>query len=790
MSNFDIPINYKRDVIMRYDNTRNDDNEYIEEKNKIAENKREQKNTLYIDNIINPDFTPDVFIRQQTNIKEINKIEKNDFDPYLNYLENKGLISTNAQVRYNIEYVNIDSTNRNKVPYNIATKLYQLDNNCLDIVDNYLNIQMSKSIINDFTVGDKISITNILPLEDIYNCYDTSDNPVITFIEGKSYAIININPNINIMNNENTNTTTLDLYKYYDTTNVTVQISGVIGTSSYQIQNFFNSKELVTMYKNDPNSAFIGNIPVAFINDTHRIYLLPPGEIDISPDKNKFYIKLPYASIGNVIGNIITPQVIKSSKNSPKYVLDPYQISFTFNHYNLISLNELNADFPITNKNIYGYQVINSIHNDYITIKIYPNINSDLINQYNFSYLKFGGNGINLSLIKKINYAYPSQNYYSINLEKIYTNVVEIKLIDSLFKNPMITIVNNGVNKNNMLYFQSIENIETIQSIEIPSGYYTPDKLKSTIENLFSKTSRISNFYNYDSNYNIIIDIDDTTNIVTFKNYKKATLNQAIRNITPIINISDNMIGSGTYTIVIEHTNHGIFTDTSDVIFSGFIEDTGILASDLNGKKTIKILDTNTYEFTLNNINLQQTKRITLGGNGIVVVVPSEIKFYFNYQDTVADVLGFRNGGYESSITSFNSIIKNSDAYQNEQPYDFNGNPIIIKNNSIKLKKYLYFVMTCKEIGTNNIININNTQNIFAKFRISDDKILDNQFTPTPIFFYNPVTQLNTLTFAFYNPDNTLLDFNNEDHSFIIQITTIDNIPELTGLNSTMATRR
>jgi hypothetical protein len=791
MSNFDIPINYSRDVIMRHDNQLLDDSTYIEEKNKIVNEKREKKKTFYEDSIINPNFTPDEFIKQQTHIKETNKIETDEFHPYLNYLESKGLLNKNPQVRYNIDYINVDSANRNKEPYNIPKKLYQLDNNCLDITDNYLNIHINKTQISDFTIGDKISLTNILPLEKTYNCYDTSYNQVIYFESGKSYATIKINPNVNILYNESINTSTLDLYKYYDTTNVYVKISGVIGTSSYQIQNFFSSTNTISeMYKNDENSAFIGNIPVAFINDNHRIYLLPPDGTIATPDKNIFYIKLPYAATGSKIGNIITPNVISELTNTPQYLIDPYQISFTFNHYNLIPLNQLNADFPVTNNNIHGYHIINSIDDDYIKIKIYPNINLDLIDKYNFGYNRFGGNNINLNLINKINYGYPSQNNYSINLEKIYTNIVEIKIIDSLFKNPIITIINNGNSKNNMLYFQSIENIEAIQSIEIPQGYYTAEKLKLTLEHLFSNTSRISNFYNYDSNYNIIVDIDEATNLVSFTNYKKARLKQAIRNISPVINITDNMIGDGVYTITITHENHGIFTQTKDVIFSGFIDDTGILGSDLNGKKTITILDTNTYQFTLNNINLTQIKTITHGGNGITILVPSEIKFYFNYEDTAADVLGFRNGGIESSITSFNTIIKNSDPYQNEQPYDFNGNKITIKNNSIKLKKYLYFLMTCKEISQNNIINVNNKQNAFAKFKISDDNILNNEFTSTPIFFYNPLTQLDKLSFQFYNPDNTLIDFNNEEHSFILQITTIDNIPELTGLNSTMSTRR
>jgi hypothetical protein len=790
MANFDVPINYERDVIMKYDKNKISDEEYINNKNKLVNKKNNDTNNYTTDYIINPQFTPDTVIKNQFNVKKETTSHSEEFEPYLKYLEEKGLNNKNSQIRYNIDYINIDSLNRSIESYNSPSKIYNLDNNPLNIISNSLKINVGQNASKDFTVGDKISLTNIAPIQKIFNCYDQSNNPIIQFIEGKSYAVINFNPNVNILIDKETLNSTLDIYKYYDTINIKVHISGLIGTSSYTIQNFFNKTEIITLYKNDPNSAFIGNIPVAFMNDYHQLYLLPPGEVDVFPNPNIFYIKLPYPSSGNIIGNIITPEIIKQLSYKPDYILQPYQITFTFNHFNLIPLNEINADFPVNYQHIYGYQIVESVGFDYITFKLYPYINLDLINEYNFSYQNFGGNGVTLNLIQNINYAYPNQNQYSINLEKIYTNVVEIKLVDSLFKNPMITFIDYGNNKNNMLYFQSIENIEVIQSIEIPRGYYTSIELQNTLENLFSQVSRVNNFYNYLANYYINVNINEYTNIFTLTNYKKAVLSQPIRNISPPISINDLTIGKGSYTITIEHPNHGISNTTLDVIFSGFIDDTGIQAKDLNTKKTITILDGNTYQFTLNNINLATVKSITHGGNNVIVLVPSQIKFYFNYPDTAADVLGFRNGGYDSSITNFSYIIKNSVPYENEPAYDFNGNPITIRNNSIKLKKYKYFTMQCKEVGSNNIINACNLNNMFAKFRITDDNILDNEFTSTPIFFYNPLTELHKLSFTFYNPDNTLLDFNNEDHSFVLQITTIDNIPELTELNSTTSMRR
>ena len=62
---------------------------------------------------------------------------------------------------------------------------------------------------------------------------------------------------------------------------------------------------------------------------------------------------------------------------------------------------------------------------------------------------------------------YPSQNNYTISLNKLFTNVILIRLIDTSFTNPNKTIFDCGEEKNNRIYFQSIENISEIQFIEI-----------------------------------------------------------------------------------------------------------------------------------------------------------------------------------------------------------------------------------------------------------------------------------------------------------------------------------
>lgn len=781
MSEYNRPINYERDVIMKYNKDLVNDEDYINQKNEILNNKIQEEHNIKLEaNEYNPLFTPESLIQNQFSASRPTFVKTEEFNPYLNFLKNKGLDKQdNIKVRYNVEYINIDSLNRNKIPRNLPKYTYDLVENPLTIINNKLQIKLDDQQIKNINIGDKFSLTNIKPFEKIYSSYDDDKNTILTFIKDKKYIQINTNANINV-------TDTLKSYlKYFDTTKVYIKISGVQGV---KINNYFevqntnpydstanNIYNKIIQYSNDPEISYIGNIPVSFINNVHQIYLVPPGETDILFDENKFYILLPFESDGT---NIIT--TTDTNNNN-------YNITLNFYHYNFIPINELEADYPINNEHIRGFHIIKSINlaNNYITTDIYPPIDLNLINNDNYKYLNFGGNSIYLNIIDKIEYSYPNQNSYIINLNKAYNNVVQIKIIDAVFKNPGKTFYNTGTGKNNRLYFQSIENIEDIQYIEIDEGKYIFNTLKNIIETKFSQISRKINTSNfgYDLKYNINVNINENTNVITFTSYKSKTLETPINNIDPVINTNDPGIGEGTYTIVIDHQNHGIYDDTPIVLFSGFIDHLGISASYLNGLHEITVIDKNRYSFILKNVNLTSQKTLTNGGRNVTVFVPSPIKFYFNYSDTMGTALGFRNPGYASSVTDFNYIIKNSDPYLNELEYDVNGDRIIITNKSIKLYKFDYFLMECSII--NLLSNANTKKNFFTKFRITEDKIISNEITQTSSFFYDPIYELDKITFKFYNPDNTLVEFDDNDHSFTLEITTIDNIPELTNINST-----
>jgi hypothetical protein len=807
MSDFDKPINYKRDVKMNYDESLADDIDYINFKDKLVK-KIDSKNT-YNESVrqINQLFSPNSFISDKIDYNEQNNIKLNEFDPYINYINTKGLNQKNIKVRYNVEYLNIDSRNRNYNPKSIISNAYRLNNNPLSISNNQLIIAVSPTIINNLTLNSKISLSNVPLYQKSYLAFGDTNylnanvlNPInnsnptteplfIQFFSGKSYAQINVNPNIYFNNTNLSDIDFSELFKNFDTSKTTVSISGLKGVrllKTYENTNTiikYNTPIQLTAVNtiiNDINQPYIGNIPISYLNQTLQIYITPPGEINIIPNINKFYILLPWASDGT---NIDT-------------TTENYNITLTFNHYNLIPINEINTDFPINSEHIYGYHVVNSINSyeNYITCTIYPPIDLSYINSTNFSYPSFAGNNIHLNIIENILYGYPYPNNYTIQFNKIYNNIIQIKLIDTMIINPSITFINSGNGKNNRLYFQNIEDIEEIQYIELKEGYYNITSLKNAIETEFSLLKRniLTTNFGYDLKYNVIFNVDTSTNITILESYKSKTLQIPITTIYPSVSQDDSSIGTGTYTISILHPNHCISSPNTFGIFSGFVDHLGIPASNLNGKHNISVIDVNRYSFTITNVNLTQSKVITNGGYNVLVLIPSPMKLYFNYSDTMGNVLGYRNPGNGTSITNYNYIQKNTDIYIGEINKDVNGNEIILTNNNLQLKKYDYFLMMCNIPHTININNLTNTQTkeiYFAKFKITDDNSISNEFSETPIFFYDPLVSLNNIGFTFYYPDKTLVDFKNREHSFILEITTIDNLPELTAINPNVSVK-
>ncbi len=661
------------------------------------------------------------------NTSKIKNHEK--FDPYLNYLKENGLNNDSSLVRYVVEYVNIDSSHRKKEPYNIIEKTIELLNNPFNFNGNYLEVNVKD---DSFYIGQKITINGLEGLEKLYR--KTTSNTLINFLLDSPYVEININANI---------VYDVSSYAKIDTSKMFVSIDNVIG--------------------NDLTS-YIGNIPINLINKTHRIYLIK--DTTTAASNTKFYIKLPITSDGT-----------QCTSN--------FNFTVKFQHYNGIPTNEINADYPINNDHVNGYQVIEQITDTKILFKIYPPTTETLTNSFG----SFGGKKIYISPIKAISKGYPYSHTYTIQLPKTYSNISQVRMISSVFPDIFKSFRDGtGAGKqNNKLYFQDIDNGNNIVTLELEAGTYTDDEFITKMEQKFLEITRITDNADspYDNKFHVKINIERSRDYIEFNNYRKAFLKQSIVAVTPPINQNSLDIGVGKYTLTIYHQNHGIKTVGTEIIFGDFIEHLGIEPMNLNKTHIVtNIIDTNRYDIVLSNINLNKTKNITGGGFAGYVLVPSLFRFLFNHDDSMGEQIGFRNVGDTYSITPYTSKITNKDLYENEIPYDSLKNAKSYSNVSLTFNKNQYILMTCKQLQI--MKNTNKPFDMFAKINLqsTNNTVLVDEIICPPVFYYNPINSINELSFEFFDPNGDNFDFNNVDHSFVLELTMIDNIPENTGLKS------
>jgi hypothetical protein len=735
------PMNYKSKFILPYRTENNINNELVENIKDIIDFKKSEINSSEITGNptvpYNPIYEPNNLIKYSVELAGINQRHKanteitdKSYDPYKAYLLENGLSNDSSEIRYNVEYINIDSRHRNKSPSNVISNTINLEKTSLSIISNNLIINIIDP--TNFYIGQKVSIAGLLPYTKIYRY---NQGGIMTFINASQFIKFSINCNINYPQSS---------YSKIDISKLFVTISGITGNDL---------------------STYIGNIPINLINKTQQIYLT--SDYDISGTINTFYIKIPIASNG-----------IQAKST--------FNIKFEFLHYNGIPIFEINADYPINNYHTNGYQIINEINENKLYFQVYPPIESSLYQ--NISYNNFGNVHLYLKTIQSINKGYPNSNSYTLQLPKTYSGIVQVKIISSIFPNILKTFKEApSVNQNNLLYFQDIDNGDEIQVIELEEGNYLPEEFIERMEYKFSQLSRTNDISGsvYLSNYHVKINIKQNQDLIEFYNYRKAILSRPIISVSPPIQQSDTSIGSGSYKIILNHVNHNITTIGTEIIFENFIDHLGILASDINGvHKVIEIIDENRYSILLSNVNLNPNKFITNGGFNATILKPGLFRFFLDKEKSMGKQIGFRNVGDPGSITPYNSKITNKDEYENEINYDALKNLKIFTNTSLTFTSDYYINIVTPQLSI--IKNTAAPFDLFAKVYFSNNNtevMIDSIISP-PVYYYNPIRYLNELTFSFYDSNGNLFDFDNVDHSFILELTMIDNIPESTQLNS------
>ena len=794
-------------------------NELNEMQTNILQNQKQNEKGIIPDNITRKNYNDLLTGIQFGFTNEQPKSIDNSYNEYYDYLKQNGLLKENYRAKIITNYITVNSMNRKIEPQVNISDTYKLGRNSLSFEEEIVNQDLSSILLNPeslngetktkryllkikipnnkFKQNDKIIIrglkktslsmrnnfthNNIL----IHSIVFTPNSTALTFICSYNDNEISFNPNFNVgmgINHE--------LLRKYDTSNMTVSLSG------FEANDLFNFS--------------IGNIPINFLNSTHQVFFTNPhykiinGVKHYDPDTlinipvngivkkiTGFYIKLDREYIGNTIIN------------------NNMIINLTFNYIGGIAYNQINSGYPITNENLSGNNIVYKKSKNYIYILLNKQPYYKSYDGTKETQIKFGDtNEISISKLDHVMVGFNSPSIYEITLPTQIKNIIRVRMINSIFPNNTNSITNintnlissnissNTNNKNNVLYWQNEDDGDNIYSISLDTGTYTNKELEQYIMNAINNVKRIQTTLGYTNRSIMKVDINSITNITTFTSYKEARLIKPIINIEP--QITDPTINNSPYIITILHKQHGLKKNDT-IKFDKFISTNGIPDYILNTTHIIdNIIDINTYTIVLERFNILNDIKYTGGGYETVILVPNSFRLLFNYQDTIGDILGFRNVGSESSITSYNNIIKNNDPYANEYTVnkinnilystDLSGNRIPLQNNNILTKGYNYILMMIDKLNNNiNISNIKAINNCFSIINLQKDQyneMIYNSFVDMPVILNKPI-DLGSLNISFYAPDGTIYNFGGINHTFTLEIISLDYIPVDTELIST-----
>jgi hypothetical protein len=681
------------------------------------------------------------------------------YDPSNDYLNSKGLLG-NVANNNGTEHQN---NNSNKYDNNKYDRYHQVinskdrqikprieTNQGFFLGKEKVSTTFGSSIItmthsnHGLKINDKITISNLIPrsavLRTITSQLTEEDSDLLSFVEGSQYLRINYKHEIP----HDVDPDDSDNHQYdpatYDTSDLFVEISGIKGSG---------------------DNNFIGNIPINTINGTHQIYLVIPEDDNVFSE-NVFYIKLIKEFTGT-------------------YGFTSYNVLIKFNYYYGIPINKINTnDLNITG----GYYLITSVTNNTFTIDCgkvaaisTPRMprNSDNTSTFN--------ENIIIALVTDIVKGYADPNSYNIVLGKTYKNINSVRMISSIFPNTEKAIKSKPfAKKNNVIYWQNLEDGDNIYSAEVHSGNYNATSLTGVLQNAIYNVPKVNQLDNdsesntqYTNKNYIKIHMDLSSDIVTMKSYKEAFIAKPIIGVLPDPRYVDPVTAT-SYIISISHANHGL--SIGDVILmSNAISHVGIPSSVLNTEHTItEVVDNNTYKFVVKYFNIEVAKNDTGGGTAVGMYSPNLFRLRLDYSDSVCKLLGFRDVGESTSITTYSTSISNNDAYVGETGS--------VSNNGISLSGDNYILVTCKQLTA--LENTGKIKEGFAKILLSDlpGKILYNTFVPMSVIFNTPIYELTELDIECYTPDGELYDFNGIDHSFTLEIITKSQLPDNTEIIS------
>jgi hypothetical protein len=166
-----------------------------------------------------------------------------------------------------------------------------------------------------------------------------------------------------------------------------------------------------------------------------------------------------------------------------------------------------------------------------------------------------------------------------------------------------------------------------VYSVSLRPGSYTLNSIQTEI---VSKMNYVKRQYGLGDYHEFSVNLDPDTDIVTFALLKNTYLGNNALSLTENSNI-----------VNVFHQSHG-FNTGQIVTLTGIKDSGGISSSILNGTFTITVIDSDNYQYE---VNQRATQTLTsTGGNSIYSGTYSNFKFlWFDNTGTIEDNLGFFN---------------------------------------------------------------------------------------------------------------------------------------------------
>ncbi|MBA42816.1 MAG: hypothetical protein CMF62_02265 [Magnetococcales bacterium] len=757
----------------------------------------------------------------KTLLKNYEPLDKDRYDAYIDYRYKVGTLDENNERREDNIMINIDSRHRVLKSSLILGDSFTLEQNPLQFTEGNKNIFVNHPN-HPFEINDRITLSNVTT--DIVKLLHTATNPAIEFTVNSNYVKVYAKLKL-------PDPSTVSQSPNYINKEMSVRIRGFEGDTIIRMGNInineINSNNLLVYTDLSVNAENMDEENIFDFNPANQdnvrnVFGQPPY------DPNVFYIRLNERYFGN---NTLPPSEFK--------------LLVQLNEISGIPINIINSDIPITPDNLVGFQIINKISENGYFFEVNDEALFDVINKGGNCVTVKKVNDVVSSFPNPNSYTIQLPQTFSniigsrikgCNFPQPY-NITENnnKLYFSTLANPdtvrTITLQTG---------YYDFKNIVCL----IKDAFDSQAQATIGIGSLINIGGDVS--LDLEILEEMIIEVDYKRQIISFSLFETSVIEEPIYPDETVLDIDNETTPSGSsgpsqvpypcpnqvlYTkvfapsvnpsqfklaelrIFIEYPFIDGLEVGDKIRLNDVIGTHGLGDDDLNGEFEIveitsvpilisgefregffieiggndRLLVDGTYKKAKKySLNCQGSKNH--GGNCVRISRPKPFRMDFSQSDTLGTILGFRDVGEEYAITPFASTIKNTDKYFEDITLDTSGEQIEFRNEPFRLLPASYFYMVCPQL--NNSLSTGPIRDYFAKIKINkvEEELLNEGYLHKCVENYRlynaPINELFQLEFEFRYPDGSLVEWANQEHSFIIELTIIREKPKGTEISA------